>query len=119
MEPGGTLRVREPSDTAVGSRHLGALCEKPVVGTESSRPLPQGAGLAFEDGYILAERLAGTSRADLPNALQAFYRERILRTGAIQGLGQGTSSMVGNSENALTEPPLRTYAEPGGTLRGS
>jgi len=56
----------------------------------------QGCGLAFEDGYVLAKRLGAVERrSDVPASLEGFYRERILRTAAVQGLGRMNSEVGG------------------------
>lgn len=55
----------------------------------------QGAGLAFEDGFELARTLETVKqRSDVPEALRAFYRKRIFRTAAVQGLGRMNSEAI-------------------------
>ena len=55
----------------------------------------QGAGLAFEDGFELARTLETVKRrSGVPDALRAFYRKRIIRTAAVQGLGRMNSEAI-------------------------
>lgn len=55
----------------------------------------QGAGLAFEDGYVLAQMLSEIrSHSEIPPTLQNFYRQRIFRTAAVQGLGRMNSEAI-------------------------
>jgi len=55
----------------------------------------QGCGLAFEDGYVLSLLLKDIkSRQEIPKLLKKFYRKRIVRTAAIQGLGRLNSEAI-------------------------
>lgn len=55
----------------------------------------QGAGLAFEDGFMLAQMLSEIgSRSEIPPTLQKFYLRRIFRTAAVQGLGRMNSEAI-------------------------
>ena len=55
----------------------------------------QGCGLAFEDGYVLSLLLKDIkSRQEIPHLLKRFYRKRIVRTAAIQGLGRLNSEAI-------------------------
>ena len=70
--------------TAVGSRHLGALCEKPVAVTESSRPLtnapPRGSITLRQTGALTEPTLE--SLDNLEEALIGvvnLFRRRVSR----------------------------------------
>jgi zeaxanthin epoxidase len=55
----------------------------------------QGTGLAFEDGYMLAQMLSKlNSRSEISEILQRFYRRRIVRTAVVQGLGRLNSEAI-------------------------
>ena len=63
----------------------------------------QGAGLAFEDGYELAKILEKVkNRSEVPSALDSFYKKRILRTAAVQGLGRMNSEAIKIPNTAFT-----------------
>jgi 2-polyprenyl-6-methoxyphenol hydroxylase-like FAD-dependent oxidoreductase len=69
-----------------------------LIGDSCHATMPnigQGTGLAFEDGYVLADMLSTAStRADIPQILQRFYRKRIFRTATVQGLGRLNSEAI-------------------------
>lgn len=70
----------------------------------------QGAGLAFEDGFELAKTLQKlTKRSEVPGALSSFYRKRILRTAAVQGLGRMNSEAIKILTPLLPIRPLVEY----------
>lgn len=70
----------------------------------------QGAGLAFEDGYELARTLGAVRRrSDVPATLGAFYRNRIVRTAAVQGLGRMNSEAIKILTPLLPVRPLVEY----------
>jgi len=70
----------------------------------------QGTGLAFEDGYELAKILKGVDkRSDVPAALDSFYRTRIIRTAAVQGLGRLNSEAIKILTPLLPIRPLVEY----------
>eukprot|EP00904_Undaria_pinnatifida_P002278 jgi/Undpi1/12050/HiC_scaffold_4.g01749.m1 len=57
--------------------------------------LGQGGCQAMEDGYILTNMLKEvTRRSEIPSTLQNFYRTRIVRTSAIQGLSRIASDLI-------------------------
>lgn len=69
-----------------------------LIGDSCHATMPnigQGTGLAFEDAYVLANMLVlARSRSDIPNILQQFYRKRLIRTAAVQGLGRLNSEAI-------------------------
>ena len=70
----------------------------------------QGAGLAFEDGFELAKVLEDVrSRSEIPAALRSFYRRRIARTAAVQGLGRMNSEAIKILTPLLPIRPLVEY----------
>ena len=70
----------------------------------------QGAGLAFEDGFELAKVLKDVrSRSEIPAALRSFYRRRIARTAAVQGLGRMNSEAIKILTPLLPIRPLVEY----------
>jgi zeaxanthin epoxidase len=70
----------------------------------------QGAGLAFEDGYELSRLLKDVKkRSEVPKALSAFYRNRIVRTAAVQGLGRMNSEAIKVLTPLLPVRPLVEY----------
>ena len=70
----------------------------------------QGAGLAFEDGFELAKTIGAVEkRSDVPAALSKFYRDRILRTAAVQGLGRMNSEAIKILTPLLPIRPLVEY----------
>ena len=70
----------------------------------------QGAGLAFEDGFELANVLKTvTNRSEIPAALRSFYRRRIARTAAVQGLGRMNSEAIKILTPLLPIRPLVEY----------
>mmetsp|Transcript_21029 Transcript_21029/g.27625 ORF Transcript_21029/g.27625 Transcript_21029/m.27625 type:complete len:524 (+) Transcript_21029:103-1674(+) len=57
--------------------------------------LGQGGGQAMEDGFILARELAQvSSRLEIPNKLQQYYKKRIMRTSIVQGLSRFASDII-------------------------
>lgn len=57
--------------------------------------LGQGGCQAMEDGYVLTNILKDVkSRSEIPGALQSFYKQRIVRTAAIQGLSRIASDLI-------------------------
>eukprot|EP00752_Nemacystus_decipiens_P002003 g1924.t1 len=57
--------------------------------------LGQGGCQAMEDGYMLTNMLKEvTHRSQIPDTLQSFYRSRIIRTSAIQGLSRIASDLI-------------------------
>ncbi|CAM9300604.1 unnamed protein product [Choristocarpus tenellus] len=57
--------------------------------------LGQGGCQAMEDGYVLTNMLKDvTRRAEIPLALQQFYRSRVTRTSIIQGLSRLASDLI-------------------------
>lgn len=74
------LHVREPMERwSVGHVTLLGDAAHPMVPF-----MAQGACMAIEDAVVLGRAVAGTSRADLPAALQAYDRTRLPRTAEIQ-----------------------------------
>ena len=63
-----------------------------------------------EGPYALAQRLGALGkRSEVPAALDAFYRERILRTAAVQGLGRMNSEAIKILTPLLPIRPLVEY----------
>lgn len=57
--------------------------------------LGQGGCQAMEDAFAIYERLAGvTDRTEVPDLLQDYYRARIVRASAIQGLSRIASDLL-------------------------
>ncbi|CAN0036712.1 unnamed protein product [Ectocarpus sp. 4 AP-2014] len=57
--------------------------------------LGQGGCQAMEDGYMLTNMLKDvTHRSQIPETLESFYRSRIIRTSAIQGLSRIASDLI-------------------------
>ncbi|CAM9799339.1 unnamed protein product, partial [Scytosiphon promiscuus] len=57
--------------------------------------LGQGGCQAMEDGYMLTNMLKDvTHRSQIPDTLESFYRSRIIRTSAIQGLSRIASDLI-------------------------
>lgn len=57
--------------------------------------LGQGGCQAMEDGYTLAQMLKEAKhRSEVPDILQAYYRERILRTAGVQFLSRIASDLL-------------------------
>ncbi len=84
-----------------------------LLGDSAHATMPnigQGAGLAFEDGYELGEILKTVKkRSDVKTALQEFYRKRIIRTAAVQGLGRMNSEAIKILTPLLPIRPLVEY----------
>lgn len=79
--------------------------------------LGQGGCQAMEDGYILTNMLKEvTHRSQIPSTLQSFYRTRIVRTSAIQGLSRIASDLIVKNFDTpmkVTMSPFKVDA-PGG-----
>jgi len=57
--------------------------------------LGQGGCQAMEDGFAIFERLkTATNRSQVPDMLQDYYRSRIVRASAIQGLSRIASDLL-------------------------
>lgn len=57
--------------------------------------LGQGGCQAIEDSYELAEQLCRiTEKSQIPNALQEYYRNRIVRSAVVQGLSRLSSDII-------------------------
>ena len=57
--------------------------------------LGQGGCQAIEDSYELAEQLCRiTEKSQIPNALQQYYRNRIVRSAVVQGLSRLSSDII-------------------------
>ena len=57
--------------------------------------LGQGGGQAMEDAHCICEKLKGlTDRSQVPDALQDYYRSRIVRASAVQGLSRIASDIL-------------------------
>ena len=70
----------------------------------------QGAGLAFEGCYELAKILEKVeNRSEVPSTLDSFYKKRILRTAAMQGLGRMNSEAIKILTPLLPIRPLVEY----------
>jgi len=51
--------------------------------------LGQGGCQAIEDAYVLTEQLCDvTDKAQIPSALQEYYRQRIVRSAIVQGMSR-------------------------------
>eukprot|EP00968_Pinguiococcus_pyrenoidosus_P011557 scaffold935_cov248-Pinguiococcus_pyrenoidosus.AAC.16 len=67
--------------------------------------LGQGGCQAIEDAFVLGEELAQVqTTADLPDALQAYYRKRVLRVSAVQGLSRMASDLIINAFDTPWSP---------------
>merc|ERR1719226_294650 len=74
--------------------------------------LGQGGCQAMEDGYVLTQKLRGvTNTSQVPDLLQEYYRERIVRTAAVQFLSRIASDLLldtftfpWKAEEGLTAP---------------
>uniref|UniRef100_A0A6U4D7Q0 FAD-binding domain-containing protein n=3 Tax=Phaeomonas parva TaxID=124430 RepID=A0A6U4D7Q0_9STRA len=67
--------------------------------------LGQGGCQAIEDAFVLGEKLAGVEdSAQVPNVLQDYYRSRILRTSAVQGLSRLASDLIINAFDTPWSP---------------
>lgn len=57
--------------------------------------LGQGGCQAIEDSYELAQQLCSiTDKTQIPNALQEYYRNRIVRSAIVQGLSRLSSDVI-------------------------
>ncbi len=57
--------------------------------------LGQGGCQAIEDAYVLTNILKNTRRrSELPAALQSYYKQRIIRTTAVQYLSRASSDLL-------------------------
>ncbi|CAK8999995.1 unnamed protein product [Durusdinium trenchii] len=74
--------------------------------------LGQGGGQAMEDAHCILQKLKDlTDRSQVPDALQDYYRSRILRASAVQGLSRlasdillGTFTFPWKPEEGLSAP---------------
>jgi zeaxanthin epoxidase len=67
--------------------------------------LGQGGCQAMEDAYVLAENLANTRTTDkIEDALQDFYRKRIVRASAVQLLSRLASDLIINAFDTPWSP---------------
>jgi len=67
--------------------------------------LGQGGCQAIEDAYVLSEQLANTKTTEkLEDALQTFYRKRILRVSAVQFLSRLASDLIINAFDTPWSP---------------
>jgi zeaxanthin epoxidase len=67
--------------------------------------LGQGGCQSTEDGYRLVEELAKVKHtSEVPGALAAYSRRRVLRTGVIQGLAQLGSDLLTDFDKMMTIP---------------
>ncbi|CAE8685359.1 unnamed protein product, partial [Polarella glacialis] len=80
--------------------------------------LGQGGCQAMEDAYMICEKLKGCkSRSEVPDALQDYYRSRVFRASAIQGLSRIASDLL---LSTFTFPwkPSEGLSSPHGKGRG-
>jgi zeaxanthin epoxidase len=57
--------------------------------------LGQGGCQAIEDAYVLSKNLCEiTDRSQIPDALQDYYRQRIVRSAIVQGLSRFSSDII-------------------------
>ena len=67
--------------------------------------LGQGGCQAIEDAYVLTEMLSNTKSTEkLQNALQEFYRARILRVSTVQFLSKLASDLIINAFDTPWSP---------------
>jgi len=67
--------------------------------------LGQGGCQAIEDAYVLTEVLKGVNEtAAIPEALQSFYRQRIVRTSIVQLLSRLASDLIINAFDTPWSP---------------
>ena len=67
--------------------------------------LGQGGCQAIEDAYVLSQELANTKSTEkLENALQTFYRKRILRVSVVQFLSRLASDLIINAFDTPWSP---------------
>jgi zeaxanthin epoxidase len=67
--------------------------------------LGQGGCQAIEDAFVLSEQLAATKNTkDLPDSLQKFYRERIVRVSVVQFLSRLASDLIINAFDTPWSP---------------
>ena len=67
--------------------------------------LGQGGCQAIEDAFVLTEVLKAVNSTDaLPDALQAFYRKRIVRTSVVQLLSRLASDLIINAFDTPWSP---------------
>jgi zeaxanthin epoxidase len=72
--------------------------------------LGQGGCQATEDGYRLAEELAGvTQTSQVPGALGKYSRVRVIRTSIIQGFAQLGSDLLVDFDLMMTIPILGPF----------
>lgn len=68
--------------------------------------LAQGAAMAIEDGFILAQEVSARDEAELPNALSAYFDRRIARVSAVQ---RGSRANMGRFHRKSRLSQLATY----------
>jgi len=57
--------------------------------------LGQGGCQAIEDGYVLTNLLCDiTDKSQIPDALQQYYRQRIVRSAIVQGMSRFSSDII-------------------------
>jgi zeaxanthin epoxidase len=57
--------------------------------------LGQGGCQAIEDAWVLSEMLCGvTDKSQIPDALQQYYRQRIVRSAIVQGMSRFSSDII-------------------------
>lgn len=67
--------------------------------------LGQGGCQAMEDAFVLSELLVEvTDKRDIPDALQEYYRKRIVRSAIIQGLSRLSSDIIISAFNTPFDP---------------
>jgi len=72
--------------------------------------LGQGGCQSTEDAYRLAEELASvTHTSDVPNALSAYSRVRVMRTAIVQGFAQLGSDLLVDFDLMMTIPLLGPF----------
>lgn len=80
--------------------------------------LGQGGCQAMEDAYVIAEKLrALRRRSEVPEALQDYYRSRLVRSAVVQGISRFSSELL---RSAFTFPwkPSEGFSAPHGLGRG-
>jgi zeaxanthin epoxidase len=72
--------------------------------------LGQGGCQAMEDGYVLTNLLTEvSSRSQLPGVLQDYYKQRIVRTAAVQGLSRIASDLIISSFDTPAKITLNPF----------
>ena len=58
----------------------------------------QGACMGIEDAYVLCDCLCHiTDKSEIPDALQEYYRQRIVRSAIVQGMSRLSSDIIINA----------------------